>query len=969
LPYQKETYFYPLVILFITFSRYNTNRFALKTNTIKYCFFSGLLIFLIACSTKKDTILSRNYHALSTKDNVLYNGGIALEKGIAEVKQANIDNFWETLPVERMQLADKSLMPGQTKNANFEKAETKATKAIQKHSMNIGGTEKNPQMDEAYLMLGKARYYDQRFVPALDAFNYVLNKSPNSDKIYIVKIWREKTNMRLDNDALAVNNLRKLLKEIKFKDQIFADANATLAQAFINLQEKDSAVAKLKIAKEFTKSNEEVSRYNYILGQLYEQLGYKDSAYTSYQSVIDMRRRAAKSYVIHAHARQAAQFDYEKGDTVAFLEKFDDLLKDRENRPFLDVLHHQLAIFREKTNNKGLAIKEYNRSLKKKTQDTYLIASNYRNLADICFIESKFIKAGKYYDSTLVNLKPRTREYNLIKKKRENLDEVIKYEGIAQNNDSIISLYYMSATERTSYFEKYIAKLKKEDEAKKKLAEKEAKIKENIAKNNGDIDTKGLSTVSNSSKEKSKAKEANDISSISGNSGNIFYFYNPTTVAYGKVEFAKNWGKRTLKDNWRVSSLSEKGNSAANDTDSNDSETDKDSKKEDTVDERYSTEFYIKQIPTSQIVIDSLSKERNFANYQLGIIYKEKFKEFQYAVKRFEKLLVDNPEERLVLPSMYNLFKLYEILDKEKAEAIKNSIISQYPDSRYAQILLNPSSEVEESSDSPNSVYQKLYQQNKDGEFKTALAGTENAINRFTGDEIVPKLELLKAQITGKLNGLNEYKSALNFVSLNYPNSEEGKKAEMLITVDLPKLEALQLSKAPSKNWKVLYATKDFENTATKKLRDKIKKFITDRNLTKLSVSLDIYTMTDNFVVIHGMTSEDLANGVATVLKEFKEYKVQESPIIISTENYTIVQVKKNISEYLAGNLPDTAPQPNWDGTIEKAPVAQQALPTVNDSQQTKQPQNELNSQDKQPEGGEFGPPPSPGMPNTGKKG
>jgi nucleoside-diphosphate kinase len=49
--------------------------------------------------------------------------------------------------------------------------------------------------------------------------------------------------MRLDNDALAVNNLRKLLKEIKFKDQIFADANATLAQAFLNLQEKDNAVA------------------------------------------------------------------------------------------------------------------------------------------------------------------------------------------------------------------------------------------------------------------------------------------------------------------------------------------------------------------------------------------------------------------------------------------------------------------------------------------------------------------------------------------------------------------------------------------------------------------------------------------------------------------------------------------------------------------------------------------------------
>jgi hypothetical protein len=954
----------------MTFLRYNTKRFALKTNTLKYFIFTGLLLFLIACSTKRNTWLSRNSHALSTKDNILYNGGIALEKGVAEVKQQNVDNFWETLPVERMQVTEQSMMPGQTKNANFEKAETKATKAIQKHSMNIGGSEKNPQMDEAYLMLGQARYYDQRFVPALDAFNYVLNKSPNSDKIYIVKIWREKTNMRLDNDALAVNNLRKLLKEIKFKDQVFADANATLAQAFINLGEKDSAVAKLKIAKEFTKSNEEVSRYNYILGQLYEQLGYKDSAYVSYQTVIDMKRKAAKSYVIHAHARQAAQFDYAKGDTIAFLEKFDDLLKDRENRPYLDVLHHQLALFREKTNNKELAKKEYNLSLKKKTQDTYLAASNYRNLADLYFIDSKFITAGKYYDSTLVNLKPRTREYNLIKKKRENLDEVIKFETIAQTNDSIISLFMMSGAERTAYFDKYIVDLKKKDEAEKKLAEKQAKIKENQERNSGGgkIDPRDPDAPK---KEKAVVKGNDSQIASSSASGSTFYFYNPTTVAYGKAEFAKNWGKRALQDNWRVSSISEKD--GAKDSDVKGLDEDKDSKDAAAIDERYTSDFYIKQIPDSQQLIDSLSKERNFANYQLGVIYKEKFKEYQLAIDRFEKLLGDSPEERLVLPSMYNLYKLYEILDKEKAEAIKSSIISQYPNSRYAQILLNPSSEVEESSDSPNAVYQKLYKQNKDGDYKAALAGTEEAINRFNGDEIVPKLELLKAQISGKLGGLVEFRNALNYVALNYPNNEEGKKAEKLLTVDLPKLEALQLSKAPSKSWKVLYATKDFENAPTKALREKIKKFITDRDLKKLSVSLDIYTATDNFVVIHGMNSEDLANGVASVLKEFKEYKVQETPIVISAENYTIVQIKKNLDVYLAGNLPDTAPQPNWDGTFEKAPEPQQQKPQqpVNNQQQA-QPQDMPNNPNgkEEPSGGQFGPPPSPqGGDKSGKKG
>ena len=936
----------------------------MKTNTIKYIFLMGLVVLLVACSTRRNTFLSRNSHALSTKYNILYNGGIALDKGIQDVVLQNKDNFWEILPVERMQITEDKMLPGENKNANFERAETKATKAIQKHSMNIQGSEKNPQMDEAYLLLGKARYYDQRFVPALDAFNYVLNKYPKSDKIYVVKIWREKTNMRLDNDALAVNNLNKLLKEIKFKDQIFADANATLAQAFINLEEKDSAVAKIKIATEFTKSNEEKSRYRYILAQLYEKLGYKDSAYAAYQSVIDMKRKSARQYVIHAHARQASQFDYQKGDTIAFLKKFNDLIADRENRPYLDVLNHQMALFYEKNNNPSKAKKHYNLSLKKKTQDSYLTASNYRNLADLYFIDSKFTTAGKYYDSTLVYLKPRTREYNLIKKKRENLDDVIKYEGIAQRNDSIISLYNMDTAAKTAYFEKYIAKLKKEEEAAKKLADKAAIIKENQSRNEGGINS--------DDKPSGKIGNNNQINnSMTAGGQSTFYFYNPTTVAYGQKEFLKNWGKRTLQDNWRVSALTKKNPEKDGDTENEDKETDKDSKVVAAIDEKYTADYYIKQLPTSQTVIDSLSKERNFANYQLGVIYKEKFKEYQLGINRFEKVLASNPEERLVLPSMYNLYKLYEILNKSKAEQMKASIISEYPDSRYAQILNNPNTDIVESSDSPQVVYETIYKQYQKGEYKTVLSSTEKAIDRFTGEEIVPKFELLKANVVGKLNGLAEYSKALNFVALNYPNSEEGKKAEKILSVDLPKLEALQLSKANSKNWKILYATKDFEDKNTKILRDKIAKFIKDRSLNKLSISLDIYTMTDNFVVIHGLNSEDLAKGITSILKDYKDYQVQDKAIIISAENYAIVQIKKNIDEYLAGNLADNPPLPNWDGTIEKAVEAQQQKPQENKAEQKNK--EELKSQQNniptQMDDKEFGMPPTPQLEKTGKKG
>lgn len=934
----------------------------MKTNTLKYLLYIGLFFFLIACSTKKNTFLSRNSHALSTEFNILYNGQLALDKGIEDVKLQNKDNFWELLPIERMQITEDKMLPGDNRNANFQRAEEKATKAIQKHSMYIQGSEKNPQMDEAHLLLGKSRYYEQRFVPALEAFNYVLYKYPKSDKIYEVKIWREKTNMRLENDAIAVNNLTKLLKEIKFKDQIFADANAALAQAFLNLEQKDSAVAKIKLATEFTKSNEEKARYRFILGQLYESLGYKDSAFAKYQEVIDMNRKAARQYVIQAHAKQAGQFDYAKGDTIAFLKKFNDLIEDRENRPYLDVLHHQVALFYDKSQNIPQAKKHYNISLKKKGTDTYLAASNYRNLADIYFDSAKYATAGKYFDSTLVNLKPRTREFNLIKKKRENLDDVIKYEGIAQTNDSIISLYKMSNEERVAYFEKYIEKIKKEEAAAMKLAEKEAQIKENQERNSGNV-------AEGDGKKSAEASKSN----TKGNQSS-FYFYNPTTVAFGQKEFQKKWGKVTLQDNWRNSAAT--GSLKGKENESKEEELAEETKDIVKTEERFTPDFYIKQVPTDAVLIDSLSKERNFAYYQLGIIYKEKFKEYQLSADKLEQLLKNNPEERLVLPSMYHLYKVYEVIDKSKAEAMKSRIISLYPESRYAQILANPSSQLAEEGGSPKSVYENLYERYLNHEYKTVLAEINGAIDRFTGDEIVPKLELLKANLIGKLSGLEEYRKALNFVALNYPNSEEGKRAERMISVDLPKLQTLQLSSLDSKNWKILYATKDFEDKSTKILREKIAKFIKERGLEKLNVSLDIYTMTDNFVVIHGLNSRDLADGITAILKDYKDYKVQETPIIISAENYTIVQIKKNIDEFLAGNLTATPTQPNWDGTYEKPVVQQEQKPVQIQNQPKKEvqdkqknnapvkPSTSIESKD-----GEFGLPPAPQMGNPGKKG
>jgi len=873
----------------------------LKTSTFKYTIAAVVVIFFVACSTKKNTFVSRNMNALETKDNILYNGGIALNKGIVDLKAQYKDNFWETLPVERMQITQDQMLPGQAKNSNFEKAETKATKAIQKHSMNIGGSEKNPQMDEAHLMLGKTRYYDQRFVPALEAFNYVLYKYPNSDKIYEVKIWREKTNMRMDNDALAVTNLNKLLKEIKFKDQIFADANATLAQAYLNLDQKPEALSKLKIATEFTKVDEEKSRYRFILGQVYEKMGYKDSAYAEYQQVIDMKRKSARQYIIQAHARQAAQFDFAKGDTTAFVKKYNDLLKDRENRPYLDVLNHQMGLFYDKLKMSDVAKKYYNKSIRKRNGDTYLLASNYRNIADIYFDKAKYVTAGKYYDSTLTKLNSRTREFKLITKKRQNLDDVIKFEGIAQRNDSILKVASLSPTQKENYYKEYIEKLKKEEKKQQELADK-------AAKESGQANASDPFNGKGSSGEKelmqpdgssSKSINPNAIAPITtfSDSGSTFYFYNPNTVAFGKIEFKKKWGDRAHVENWRLSKEDIKEDKTTEQDSTATADSGDKPKKEE---EKYTTAYYIKDIPTSKQVLDGLAKDRNFAYYQLGVIYKEKFKEYKRAADKLEKLLDNKPEERLVLPSMYNLFKIYEIIDKNKAAAMKSKIISQYPDSRYAQILSNPS-EANQMTSTPEVAYDALYKDYENRLYREVLPKTEAAIEEFTGEEMLPKFELLKANLIGKLKGLEEFKEALNYVALTYPNSTEGKSTERFIADKIPYLESLTFNSEFPLSWNILYRADNLQDKNTKILLEKLTKFAKERTIETLTISTDLYTIDKNFIVIHGIKSFDNAKGIAQVLKEFKEYKISEPAIVISSENYKVVQIKKNVDEYVSG--------------------------------------------------------------------
>ena len=830
-------------------------------NNFSYIIIGVLILSTVSsCSRKKDRFLNRSWHSVNTKYNVLFNGNVALESGKNAVITAYKDNYWEILPVERLQTTDAIVLGNKAKNPSIELAEVKAVKAIQKHGMNIKGKEKNPQIDEAYMLLGKARYFDNRFIPALEAFNYILFKYPASSNINLAKIWRAKTNLRLENEEVAIQNLKKLIEFEKLSKYDIVEASSTLAQAYITTKSLDSAITQLQVASQLTKNNEQRGRLHFIEGQLYSILGKKDSANLAFDKVIALNRRSPRTYMINAHLEKIKNFDPKNGDKIALQDLLEELETNRENRPFLDRIYHQIAQYQLLNQSDSIAISYLNKSLRTNSEDDYLTARNYQILGDLKFDYSEYSLAGSYYDSTLLKLKENSKPYRAIKRKRDNLEDVIYYESIAKDNDSILSVVAMSDTEKETYFQSYIDTLK--SEALKKAAQ---------------------------SSENSFATSQNSLTK----KGKSFYFYNPTTVAFGKNEFIRIWGDRALETNWRWSSKS-----AQSDL----NEADEIAKAEASEQQkRFSVDYYLAQLPTQQKAIDSISKERNFAYYQLGLIYKDKFKEYKLAQDKLEQLLKQNPEERLVLPAKYNLYKLYALLDLKRLQAlIKRDIIENHPDSRYAEVLLNPESALSNNENSPETLYNNLYTQFEMGEYQHVIEGCDLQIIRLDGDQILPKLELLKVTAKARLFGFEAYKEGLNFVALNYPSSIEGKKAARMYETVIPQLESAEfVQDSTQTNFKTIFKFEASETDEIKEFEETLNTAIEDVDYFKLSVSKDRYNTNTIFVVVHGLKSVQGAFGFVEILKDKSDLEISRPFFGISSKNYQTVQIHKNLESYL----------------------------------------------------------------------
>ncbi len=729
---------------------------------IKYITPLAVVLFFASCSTKKNTFTTRTYHSTTTKFNGYFNGNESLNEGIRLLEQAHKDDFNEIIPVYKLGNEQDAVSVA----PQMDRAIEKAVKVIKKHSIRIRGKEYNNMIDESYLLMGKAQFYKKDYIVALEAFNYVAKEYKEQPAYYEATLWAANCYLEMNSPIAALEQLDRLYQNRKLPKSLTERVTVAQARYHILKKEYQEAVELLVEAEKIGKKKKNRIRYLYIIAQLKEALGEADEASQYYLKVV----KARPSYELEFNARisRARTFDIYLNDSREIKEELNKMLKDDKNIEYHDQIYYALAGIELKEDNIDEAITYLKLSAKTSISNDNQKALSYNTLADLHFEFSEYVPASAYYDSTLSFMSEENKSYALVKKKKESLEELVKYVQTIELQDSLVTLGEMAGSERDRVLEEYIEKLKKEDKRKKAEEERQAEL---------------LTPGSN-------------VGTRGGDSQGAWYFYNQTTLSFGFTEFRRVWGNRKLEDNWRRKNkqielteniVAEEGSQG--EEGSIDGEDGEGSAEND----KYSKEYYLKDIPLTEEDITLAKEMIQEAYYKLGIIYRENLKDYREAVETFETLNKKYPETSYLLPSYYNLYRSFLALELPKdADKYKALILENYPSSKFAAIINSDGKPLEDKeADEAEQYYRLTYDYFTKGKNKDVIKRADKAIEQYPTSSLLPNFALLKAIAIGKTKTKEDYIVSLKDVITNYPSTEVSASAqEMLDAIKTDKEQA-----------------------------------------------------------------------------------------------------------------------------------------------------------------------------------
>jgi tetratricopeptide (TPR) repeat protein len=751
---------------------------------------------LAACSMKKNTAVSRRYHAVTARYNTYFNGRTSFDETLAEMNRSYRESYTEQIhmyPVSA-QPKDKVETGGQ-----FDRAIEKSNKAIRQHSIKQkperragwrndpaqvafqNREEYNPFLRRCWLLIGQAQFYNADFLQASATFSYITRHyATEPGMVAEARIWQARCYAEMGWLYEAESMLDNLSSN-GIPDASRDDCDRVYADCLIKAGRFEDAVPYLQKAIKSERNGRQRSRMRYLLGQLYADMGRRQEAY-------DMFRRVAASsppYELEFAARIRQTEVFPGADTQKILKMLNRMARSDKNHDYLDQVYYAIGNIYMNRLDTAAAITNYTLGVEKSVQNGLDRAICNIRLGDIHFTRRDYVKAQPCFSEALAGIQKEYRDYERVYRLSAVLDELVVHVEAVHLQDSLQAIARMPEAERLALIDRIIEEYIENEKRAKEEAERERYLAEQDMSGAGNFNRPGMQGA------------AGMQPGAAAGDGSSFYFYSPQVVAQGKVQFQSKWGKRPLEDNWRRRNksmpVSDTAESPENATEA--LQFDAEGNPVIPVDslqllmdslsaDPKSREYYLQQIPltdddleaSDMIIVDGL--------FNMGMIYKDMLENRELAVETFEELERRFPDNRYRLDYYYHAYLMaLRYHDDALGEKYKSRLIAAFPESDYATAIADPNYEynIRMMDRVQDSLYTTAYAAYLDGDTATVRRSGKSFGNTYPLSPLIPKFMFLNALTYVQAGDVDGFKAALSALVEKYPQADVAELAGSML--------------------------------------------------------------------------------------------------------------------------------------------------------------------------------------------
>ncbi|WP_157600558.1 tetratricopeptide repeat protein [Rufibacter sp. DG15C] len=638
---------------------------------------------------------------------------------------------------------------------------------IKRASFPIARHPKSKWIDDCYVLIGKARYYQGEEAEAIKTFRYVQSTSKDPNAKHAALVWLMRTYLRA-KDYDNASSISELFRNERMNEDNGRELLLTRAQLASEQNNLPDMIANLENALPFVEQRDEESRVRFILGQAYQATNQDAKAYEQFSQIL--KKRPPYELGFYSKLNQAQVTELKDATDQDKVEGFlNNLAEDEKNREYLDKIYYDLARLELKQKQYPASLEYLGKSTKAATSNRTQKAYSYLLAGQIHYEHLQQYKlAQAYYDSTLQLLPQNTLGYEELADRRTVLTAFTQQLEIIRTEDSLQALAQLPAAERTL---RIAQQLEKEQQA-LTAAESAPAAARTSAGTSGPPPAGGF-----------------------GAAGGTWYFDNPVAMAGARNDFLRVWGERPLQDNWRrTTALSMSGGQPADATvrpavDSTALATANAQKQE----------AYLQAIPVTVEQRQASDKKVEEALFTLANIYQQRLREPEQATKTFQQLLQRFPNSVHASEAYYGLYLIAQAQKQpEQAAQFAKALKDRFPNSKYSRLIDQPDflNQFTAENAAAHALYDSAYQLYDEEKYALASAVLGEISQKYPGNDIPDQVTFLQALITGRTQSPAAFKSALEAFQQQYPDSPLQPRAKDLLSLH-QRLESGELNKKP----------------------------------------------------------------------------------------------------------------------------------------------------------------------------